>query len=874
MNDVERERRIVELLGRAVELEGAARRQFLNGACLGDPELRAELDEMLEDEGDDFLNAPAVANLADSPTPTAWTMTDTEAFGIGAPMQSPTPERIGPYRIVGTLGQGGMGSVYLGEQTEPVRRRAALKMLDAINDRRRLQRFAAECQALARLNHPNVAALYEVGTTDEHHPYVAMEPVDGTAITRWCDERQLPLKDRIELFFGVCAGVRHAHEKGILHRDLKPANVLVTEVDGVPTAKVIDFGIARAFGDPLHSGSTPMTLENQIVGSPAYMCPEIAAGEREVDTRSDVYSLGLLLYELLVGALPFETQRVDLVTMLRRVAKDERPAPSVRYGELETEQQYIVAANRSLNSPQRLMRKIRGDLDAIVAKTLALEADDRYSSPADLATDLKRHLEMRPVGVRAASPRYRSVRFIRRHRTMVSAIALLGIALTTGGVSTLREARRANLEAQRATTALAESQAVSEFLSGLFESSDPRKAQGEELTAREMLDRGAEQLRGGFADQPLSKARIMATIGYIYTQLGVYDRAEPLLRAALAVHEAELGSEHLETAARLHELANLYRLMGRYEGAEPLLRRALAVREAAPDVDPLDLAESRRRLGRVILEQGRFEEAEPFTLQALTLLEETLGSEHPRVAGALDSLGAVYFRQGLLGKAEPLRARALAIREKSLGPDHPDVATSLNNLGALYSGQGRVEQAAAHFRRSLEIREKVLGPEHPYVASSLTNLGGLFTAKGRLDEAEPLLRRALAIKQKTLEPNHPNVASSLVGLAELLQDQGRFEEAEPLARAAVPIRERVFGPGHPETLQAVAGLARILREQGRYLEAEPLYERALGELDPSSPPSDSEIAATARDYSLLLRALGRDPEAEALEVWLDRQTEP
>ncbi len=324
MNEVERERRIVELLGRAVELEGAARSRFLDGACLGDPELRAELDAMLEDEADDFLGLPAVANLADGPTPTAWTLTDARELDVYAPSQESIPEQIGPYRIVGTLGQGGMGSVYLGEQTEPVRRRAALKMLDAINDRRRLQRFAAECQALARLHHPNVAALYEVGSTDQDHPYVAMEPVDGTAITRWCDERQLPLKDRIELFFGVCAGVRHAHEKGILHRDLKPANVLVTEVDGVPTAKVIDFGIARAFGDPLHSGSTPMTLENQIVGSPAYMCPEIAAGEREVDTRSDVYSLGLLLYELLVGTLPFETQRVDLATRRSIVTRSTR----------------------------------------------------------------------------------------------------------------------------------------------------------------------------------------------------------------------------------------------------------------------------------------------------------------------------------------------------------------------------------------------------------------------------------------------------------------------------------------------------------------------------------------------------------------------
>ena len=886
VNEVERERRIVELLGRAVELEGLDRRRFLDGACAGDPGLRAELDAMLEEDQDhtrEFLAQPAVAKLSGELTLTAPESMPTRRIATDAPVQSPIPQRIGPYRIVGTLGQGGMGTVYLGEQEEPVRRRAAVKMLDAIGDRRRLQRFAAECQALARLHHPNVAALYEAGTTDEDQPYVAMEPVDGTAITLWCDERQLPLRQRIELFLGVCAGVRHAHEKGILHRDLKPANVLVTEIDGRPTAKVIDFGIARALGDPLHSGSTPMTLENQIVGSPAYMCPEIAAGEREVDTRSDVYSLGLVLYELLVGVPPFKVRQVDLVTLLRRVAKEKRPAPSTRYAELDVDRQHRIASDRSVDGPRRLSRRIRGDLDAIVAKALALDAQDRYSSPADLASDLQRHLDLRPVAVRASSARYRTGRFVRRHRTMAAASSLLVIALVSGIVGTLREARRANLEAQRATQALAQSEAVSEFLIGLFKDADPRQSQGEDITARELLDRGTEQLRSRFSDQPLSKARFMGTIGGIYTQLGWYERAESLLKAGLAIHEAELGADHPQTAARVHELADLYRLMGRYESAEPFFRRALKVREGVtPEggkrntdgIDPLDLAQTIRGLGRVLLEQGRYQDAEPLARRALAITEGALGADHPEVATDLDRLGAVYYRQDRLEEAEPLRARALAIREQALGPDHPDVATSLNNLGALYNSQGRSDEAEAHWQRALAIREKVLGPSHPYVASSLTNLGNLYSDQDRLHEAEPLLRRALEIKQQTLDPNHPHVANSLVGLADLLQGQGAFDQAEPLMRAAVPIRERVFGADHPSTLQAVAGLARILRQLRRYDEAEPLFERALGELDPSSPPSDPGIAATARDYGLLLRALGREQEAEALDAWLGPKAPP
>ena len=870
-SEIERERQIVELLSRALELKGRDRRRFLDGACAGDPDLRLELDALLAEEttdGDDFLEAPAVAGL-ESVTGLA-EEESTQKIDTSAVVQSPVPKWVGPYRIVGTLGQGGMGTVYLGEQEEPVRRRAALKILDAIHDQRRLKRFAAECQALARLHHPNVASLYEVGTTDQKHPYVAMEPVDGTAVTEWCDERRLPLEQRIELFFGVCAGVRHAHEKGILHRDLKPSNVLVTEVDGRPTAKVIDFGIARALGEPLHSGSKPMTLENQIVGSPAYMCPEVAAGERDVDTRSDVYTLGLLLYELLVGAQPFDIQ-VDLVTLLRRVAKEERPALSARYAELDEDSRHRIANERSLTGPKQMARRLRGDLDAIMAKALALDPEDRYSSPADLALDLKRHLEMRPVLVRASSAPYRTWSFVRRHRMMVASGLLLVVALVAGIVGTAREAKRANLEARRATLALSESEAVSEFLIGLFEVSDPRQARGESITARELLDRGAEQLRFQFSDQPLSKARITGTIGGIYSQLGLYERAESLLKAGLAIHEAELGADHPQTVVRIRELARVYQLMGRYGDAEELYRRALDLLEAAPDGEPLEVAEVLRGLGRIHLEQGRYDQAEPLVERALAVTEEALGVDDPRVAQALDGLGAVYYRQGRYDQAEPLRSRALAIREAALGSDHPSVATSLNNLGALYRAQGRVDEAEALWNRSLTIREKVLGPDHPYVASSMTNLGGLYREQGRYDEAEPLLRRALAIKQQALEPSHPNVASSLVELADLLQEQGRFKEAETLTREALRIRERIFGTEHAETLDLVANLAILLRRLGRYSEAEPLYERALAGLDPSSPPRDADVAAAARDYSLLLRATGRQAEAEALEAWLERE---
>lgn len=407
MNEAERQRRVMEALGEALDLEGAERQRFLDRTCAGGAALRSEVDALLTEETeveDDFLEVPAAAHLDRTP-PTGENV-----------KQLLAPERLGPFRVVRPLGRGRMGSVYLGEQQKPVRRRVALKVIDAIHSRTSRKRFASECQALARLSHPNVASLYEVGTIEDGRSFVAMELIEGTAITTWCDERMLGLEARIELFFGVCAAVRHAHENGILHREIKPSNVLVTEVDGQPVAKVIDFGIARALDDESLIDDSFSTLEHHMVGSPSYMSPEaVISGKKILDARADVYSLGLLFYRLIVGALPFDPENETLASLLRRVVKQDYQTPSIRFAALAKERRREIAARRGLTE-DALLRRLRGDLDAIVSKAIARDREQRYGSPADLADDLGGHLTHEPVEAVPPTLQYQVRKFLKRHR--------------------------------------------------------------------------------------------------------------------------------------------------------------------------------------------------------------------------------------------------------------------------------------------------------------------------------------------------------------------------------------------------------------------------------------------------------------------------
>ncbi len=699
------------------------------------------------------------------------------------PPSGDVPERVGVYRILEKLGEGGMGSVYLAEQTEPVKRQVALKISRSpFADSEGRFRFAAERQAMARLQHPNVAQMFEASATAEGNPYFVMEHVEGDQITSFCDRKRLSIEQRLELFRDVCAGVQHAHQKGIMHRDLKPSNILVTEIAGRPVAKIIDFGIAKALDQPLAEG--PQMTGDRLIGTPAYLSPEAArVGDNgpDVDTRSDVYSLGVVLYELLVGRRPFEGENTNMFQVLQRIAAEEPAEPSKLWSQLDVTTRGTMAEQRHID-PRTLRSSLSGDLDWIVLKAIAKDRRDRYDSVAELSIDIARHLRHEPVAAGPPSMVYRMKKFVRRRLGVVVSAALVVLALAAGLVARTIEARRANREASaaiearqqtevalgKAEQARAEADEVTRFLVGLFTVSDPGEAKGSTVTARELLDAGAENVRLALADQPLARGRVMQTIADVYRKLGLYDSAERLFEEVLEIRREHLTEGHIDLAETLNGLAALGAQLGRFDQAAPLFEEALAIRESR------------------------------------------LGTDHIEVAMSLNNLASLYVELGRMDQAESLFARCVAIVENHDGPPLPDLLVAYNNLATLYTETQRYDQAEPLLRSFLDYQRKAHGSLHLYVAFALENLAEVRGHLGAYDEAESLYSEALSILEQVLDPGHPEVAYGLSSLASLYAGQGRRAEAEPLYRRALAIQTAALPEDHPERRATVEGLEELL----------------------------------------------------------------
>ena len=781
-----------------------------------------------------------------------------------APAPPPYPSRIGAFEILGVLGEGGMGHVFLAEQSEPLRRKVALKLIHStLVGPVALARFAAERQAMAQLQHPNVAQIFEAGTTAEGFPYFAMELVEGRPLDQHCDRERLGIEQRLHLFAAVCAGVEHAHQKGILHRDLKPSNVLVSTATGEPVPKIIDFGIARALDDPL---APNLLTRGGVIGTPAYMSPEaFSFGEAgvDLDTRADVYALGVLLYELLTGRRPLELAACSPSQVIAKVTHEEPLAPSARVAAGDAADAEL--ARRRGHEPSALRRRLAGDLDGIVLKAVAKDRHQRYGSAAELAADVERHLRHEPVSARPPSRRYLAAKFVRRHRATVAAAALVLTSLVAGVIGTSLasvRARRAEAEARQEAAVAAR---VSAFLEELFAVSDPSQARGETVTARELLDRGAERIGKELADEPLVRARLQETMGNVYAKLGLYPQAAPLLEESLAVRTAGLGERHLDVARSLESLGGLYGRQGRYDEAERLFRRALAIRQSLQGAEHFDVAESLVGLALVEWSRGHYEAFEPLARRVLAIRERRLGPDHPDLAPMLNNLATSYTERGRLEEALAMHRRVAAIRVRAFGPDSPELAVTWQNLGNVYRDLWQPEEAERSYRRSLTVKERVLGPDHPSVALTLSNLGVLYFLQGRLDEAAPLLERAAAIRQKKLGPEHRHTASSLVYLGLLAWKQGRLEEAEPPLRRGHELLDRLLPPDHENQAAPLWGLASLYRDQGRYAEAEPLFRRALAIREKTSRPGHPELRFVLLDYAAFLRRTGRLEQAAAME---------
>ena len=638
-----------------------------------------------------------------------------------------------------------MGEVWLAQQQAPIRRRVAVKVIKLGMDTKEVvARFESERQALAMMDHPAIAKVFDAGATPHGRPYFVMEHVPGVSITEHCDRQRLSIRERLALFQQVCAGVQHAHQKAIIHRDLKPSNVLVTMQDGFAVPKIIDFGVAKATGPQL-TDKTFFTELGAPIGTPEYMSPEQAEGTgQDIDTRTDVYALGVMLYELLAGARPFEgvLDRRSGFDEIRRLIREEEPrTPSTRM----TTSDGVAAAQHRRTDASTLRRQLAGDLDWITMKALEKDRGRRYGSPAELAADIERHLADLPVVAGPPSTPYRTRKFIRRHRFgvgMASAavLVLLAFAITM----TVLAGRIAN-ERDRANREAAAKTQVADFLKELFAVSDPSEARGNSITAREILDRGVEKIDKALVGQLETQAELLAAMGEVYTGLGLYGAAESSLVKAVQIQRAVLGSEASSTLSSLSGLSDVFFKEGRFEEARDLLEEAFQTRLLNLGVNDPDTLSSKVRVADVYHRLGRQDESETLYLGVLSTPTDVLGGHHAVRLAAMNNLADLYIVQERLAEAENLAKDIMEIRLSALGEDHPFTLMALNNLASVYLSQGHLAEARPLLQRGIAIGERVWGPEHPSYGVIIHTLGELEIEGGQLDQADRLLRQALSM---------------------------------------------------------------------------------------------------------------------------------
>jgi len=809
-------------------------------------------------EADSFANAVGPASVSGAAT--------ARLPSRGESLDEVPPASIGPYRLVRLLGEGGMGSVYLAEQTGPLERQVAVKVIKLGMDTREVvARFEAERQVLALMSHPCIAKVLEAGSTERGRPYFVMELVDGPRLTEYCDRKRSDVHERLELFLRVCGAVQHAHQKGIIHRDIKPSNVLVEERDGEPTPKVIDFGVAKATGPGLPE-HTLLTRRGAWIGTPVYMSPEAASGGTfEVDSRTDIYALGVLLYELLAGALPFDPTRFDGATEeeVRHILREEEPLPpSQRLADSGETADEVARCRRT--DPAALRRRLRGDLDWIVLRALEKDRSRRYSSVSELSADLRRHLQNRPVTAGPPGVVYRLGKLVRRHKLAVTAAVLVVFALLLGIVGTSLGLLRARTAERTARQQARTAEEVSDFLVGLFEVSDPGEARGNTITAREILDDGAERIDEELQGEPGVRARLLRTMGTVYRKLGLYDEASSLLEDSVEIQETRSDGDPAELARSLRDLGTLEVELGRFDQARVLLERSLETLRGAPGVDEAGLATTLKELAVLDYRKGALDRAESLYRESMELARRVLGPEDPLVAWDLNDLGNIARDRGDYPEAEELFMRSLAIHEMVYGPDHPYVANNLNNLANSYQYRGLYERALPLRERAQAIYRKVLGPDHRLSAMGLTNQAVLHQRLGHYGRAEELFRTALEDRERVLGPDHPDVAVSLYQLANLYRDQGLYERAGPLYRRAMKVGERAFGAHHRRMGAILQNVAAFYRASGDVTRAETLLRRALSIFDETERPGSSLRGAALSDLAGVLVRQEELDEAEGL----------
>ncbi len=819
-----------EIFSAALERTTESERStYLEQACAGQPEMRARVEALLQ-------AAAAAGGFLDESQ---------------AAVHETSGSRIGRYVLRDRIGEGGFGVIYRAEQEQPVRRTVALKIIKLGMDTRAVvARFEAERQALAMMNHPNIARVFDAGATETGRPYFVMELVRGAPITTFCDDSRLDVPARLKLFLQVCRAVHHAHQKGVIHRDLKPSNILIALEGDVPTAKVIDFGIAKATAEPL-TEKTMLSRLHTFVGTPAYMSPEqVGLGDLDIDVRSDIYSLGALLYELLAGSPVLDTKTLLAAgyAEVQRVIHHREPPPlSLRVASLEPEAKQVVAAQRRC-TPSRLIAELHGDLDRIVGKCLEKDRARRYETTEDLAQDLMRFLRSEPVLARPATLGYRTAKFVRRHRRGVVAGILAVAVLADLGQYHLRrlatERDRAQLEAKKAAK-------VSEVLTGLLMAGDPfRTPSGTDPSPTGALEASAERVRREFAAQPDVEAAILGTIGRVYLRLGQHDKARPILEEAAAAGRAT-GQPDARLAQTLNDLGVLCRERGDFPAAIRYGEEALDLRRRLLGNENNDVAVTLSELGRAHSGLEQYDQAEHLFRESLAIRQRVLGPEDRETATSLGDLGVGLWQKGDLAAAEPLLQQSLAIHRKVLGPKHPNVGGASANLAQLKIDQNEITAAESLLREAVEILRGSLGARHWRTASVMTHLGTVWRLQGRNAEAATLLDEALQVAHTALGNAGTVVASLEVERARVHLAQGEHAAAEALLREALKAQRSVYAETSWRISTTKSLLGAALLGQGRNDEAAPLLREASQVLKDIPGPQGRETNATRERLALL-----------------------
>jgi serine/threonine protein kinase len=851
----------IQIFTEALRLPPESRPGYIDRTCAGDENLRRKVQALL------LANDRAGRFLEELPSAFA----GERVQHVGA-IEKPG-DRIGRYQLLKQIGEGGWGVVFLAEQKEPVRRQVALKVIKPGMDTKSvIARFEAERQALALMNYPHIARVLDAGATQTGRPFFVMELVSGIKITEYCDQKPLTTRERLELFIKVCGAIQHAHQKGIIHRDVKPSNILVdTASDGTAFPMVIDFGIIKATTNQPFLHNTSLTANEALIGTPAYMSPEQAA-QLDIDTRADIYSLGVLLYELLTGTTPFDSRTLVSKGLdeIRRVISTEDPLrPSTRLKAMSLADRRSHSQRRQADSA-KLMREVRGDLDWIVTKALEKDRARRYATANELAMDVQRYLAGEPIIARPPSTTYRVLKLMRRNKLAFAAGAAIAAMLLLGIAASLWQARRAVAAEQNATAKAAaeraareESESILKFMTEVFRSPDPNR-DGRTITVAEELDRATKKLEIDLANHPDRRATLQAALASTYYALGLPRQAVPLQEKVRDYHLGALGLEHPKMLADMSKLASFYFEVGRRSDALKLREEVLALSRKVNGFGDTNRLVVMSDLANSYFAAGRRDEALKLAEEVLSLSRKINGSEHSGTFAVVGNLANSYFDAGRKAEEIKLQEEVLSLSRKGNGPEHPATLLAMRNLAFSYAASGRIAEAIMLQEEMLPLSRKVNGPEHPATLDAMNNLARFYFDAGRKAEAIKLQEEVLPLSRKVRGSEHPKTLVAMEVLAISYFSVGRMAEAIKLQEEVLPLSRKVRGSEHPDTFGTTGNLATFYSAAGRKNEAIKLREEALA-ISLSQGTNSPARAAAYAELGFSLDAVGRGEEA--IKAW-------